>query len=165
MLVVFTLAGLRCALRHADVRELLPLPRLWRAPTLPAPVAGFLNLAGEAVPVLDLVRLFGLPEGEDDPAAGLYRHLILLRAAPGQTHIALLVTRVLDLVPFAPERLRPVADGATLNGCVEAEFELAGAFVHLIAVDRLLLEEERQALLGLRAAAEARLEGWRAQPA
>ncbi|MBL6455721.1 chemotaxis protein CheW [Belnapia sp. T6] len=161
MLVVFTLAGLRCAIRHADVRELLPLPRLWRAPTQPAPVAGFLNLAGEAVPVLDLARLFGLPDGEDDPGAGLYRHLILLRATP----VALLVTRVQDLVSFAPERLRPVADKATLNGCVEAEFELAGGFVHLIAVDRLLLEEERQALLGLRAAAEARLEGWRAQPA
>ncbi len=84
----------------AAADEILPLPRLWRPPGAPASLAGFLNLAGEAVAVLDLAALLGLsaPAGR-----GLYRHLVVC-AAP---RIALMVERVTDLVTVPPDAVRP----------------------------------------------------------
>ncbi len=76
-------------LPRSAVREILPLPRLWRPPGAPGALAGFLNLAGHAVPVVDLAILFGLGQ----PVTGrqaLYRHLVLLQ---GDHPLALLVDR------------------------------------------------------------------------
>lgn len=160
-LVMIRLGAVRCALRHAAVQELLPLPRLWRPPGLPRPLEGFMNLGGEAVPVVALATLLGVEEAEDT-APALYRHLVLLRASPP---VALRVTRVLDLRLVAPERLRPVGRGATLNGCVEAEIEDGESLVHLLDADRLLLAQERQALAELGREAERRLREWGAAPA
>ncbi len=153
--MVFSVADRLCALRRDAVRELLPLPRLSRPPTLPPPLAGFVNLAGEPVPVLALGRLLGLEEAQPP---GLYDHLILLReeAAPA----ALLVRRVLDLTTPPAGAVRPVADAATLNGCVEAEFDWGGRLVHLLSPTGLLLEQERRALLDLTDAARRRLMAW-----
>ncbi|RYZ03945.1 MAG: hypothetical protein EON61_15140, partial [Alphaproteobacteria bacterium] len=46
-----------CVLDRAAVQEVTPLPELSRPPSLPASVEGVMNLAGEAVLVVDLVRL------------------------------------------------------------------------------------------------------------
>ncbi|KMO22112.1 chemotaxis protein CheW [Methylobacterium platani] len=154
-------AGTDCALPRRAVREILPLPRLWRPPAAPAPLAGFLNLAGSAVPVLDLAILFGLVR----PAAGatariaLYRHLVLLH---GESPLALMVDRVRDFARVAPDQVRPVADAATLNGCVAAEIRIAERLVHGLAVDRILLAEEQARLAAQTRDAQARLAEWAA---
>ncbi len=81
--LLVAIAGTECALPRGAVREILPLPRLWRPPGAPGALAGFLNLAGSAVPVVDLAVLFGLGQPGTAIAAtnraALYRHLILLR--------------------------------------------------------------------------------------
>jgi purine-binding chemotaxis protein CheW len=159
--VVFAVGSARCALRQSEVRELLPVPHLWRPPGLPRTVEGFMNLGGTAVAVVSLARLFGLGRSADED--DLYRHLILLhgdRAA--QQPVALLVSRVLDVTPAPPERLRPVERGETLNGCVEAEIETEDGFIHLLAAGRILLEQEKRILAELRQDAEARLGEWSA---
>lgn len=156
--VVMRLGSRRCALPRAAVRELLPLPRLWRPPGLPRPLAGFLNLAGEAVPVLDLPRLFGLATAAEAEDA-LYRHLVLV-GGEGQPPLALLVDRVLDMLRIPAERLRPVPPEATLNGCAVAEIETPEGFIHLLAADRILLAQEEAALAALREGAQARLADW-----
>lgn len=156
--VVMRLGSRRCALPRAAVREVLPLPRLWRPPGLPRPLAGFMNLAGEAVPVLDLSRLFGLAmaaEAED----ALYRHLLLV-GEPGEAPLALLVDRVLDMQRIPAERLRPVRPEATLNGCAVAEIETPEGFIHLLAAGRILLAQEAAALATLREGAQSRLAEW-----
>lgn len=159
--VIFAIGSLRCALRRTQVRELLPVPHLWRPPGLPGPVEGFMNLGGTAVAVVSLERLFGLGQaGGAARDSRLYQHLILLHAAPAAQPVALLVSRVLDVISVPEERLRPVEQRETLNGCVEAEVEVEDGFIHLLAADRVLMEQERRVLAELRQNAQARLEEW-----
>jgi purine-binding chemotaxis protein CheW len=152
------IAGTDCALPRRAVREILPLPRLWRPPGAPGALAGFLNLAGSAVPVLDLAVLFGFGRPVTTRQA-LYRHLVLLH---GDTPLALLVDRVADVVRVEAGQIRPVADAATLNGCVAAEIRLGERLVHGLAVDRILLAEERERLGAQTRDAQARLAEWAA---
>jgi purine-binding chemotaxis protein CheW len=167
--ITFDVGGTACALRRSAVRELLPLPRLWRPPALPRPVAGFFNLSGRAVPVLGLAILFGLEQGGAGAEAELYRHLILVDGLGrdggqdgGQDDgpSALLVDRVLDVTAIDPEQLSPVPQSDSLNGCIEAEISLGGRLVHLLSPERILLAEERHALAELNHDAQNRLSQW-----
>ena len=158
-IIVFDVCGTACALHRSAVREFLPLPRLWRPPSLPRPVAGFFNLGGDAVPVLRLDVLFGLQKGEDNPEADLYRHLILIQTnAAGP--VALLVDRVLDVVTVKATQVSGVRQAETLNGCVEAEITWGDRLVHLLSADRILMTEEQQALAELGRQAQSRLDEW-----
>lgn len=158
--VLLRLGNRRCALPCGAVREVLPLPRLYRPPGLPRPLAGFMNLGGAAVPVLDLMRLFGLTAEGAEGEAALYRHVVLTAGPGGRGSLGLLVDRVLDLRRIPPEQLRPVTEATTLNGCAVAEVETPEGFIHLLAADRILLAQEQAALAGLREAAQARLAEW-----
>lgn len=158
--LLFRLGTRRCALPRASVLEILPLPRLWRPPGLPRPLAGFMNLGGEAVPVLDLPRLFGLASTGAEAEAALYRHIMLTPDLEEGRRVALLVDRVLDVVRIPARHLRPVPPDATLNGCAVAEIELPDGFVHLLAVRQILLAREQAALAALREQEQARLAEW-----
>jgi purine-binding chemotaxis protein CheW len=159
-IIVFDVCGTACALHRSAVREFLPLPRLWRPPALPRPLAGFFNLGGDAVPVLRLDVLFGLDGGEDDPEAALYRHLILIGSIGTAGSSALLVDRVLDVVSVDASQLSPVQSAESLNGCVEAEVTWGDRLVHLLSADRILLAEEKQALAEFERHAQNRLKEW-----
>jgi purine-binding chemotaxis protein CheW len=158
--ILLTVRDLLCALPRAAVREILPLPRLWRPPGSPAALAGFANVAGRPLPVVALARLFGF-EGEAE-AAGLYEHIISV--ADNARPLGLLVTRVLDLVTITEEPA-PVENGETLNGCVAGELRLAnGRLVHLLDVQKVLLAEERERLAGFARSADERLADWAMLP-
>ena len=170
-LVIFRTGSLGCALRRADIREILPMPRLWRWPGLPSVIKGFFNFGGDAVPVLDAEQLFLLGNdaeeaikgedgaSDDDPEAYLYHHMILLAGA-GRQKVALLVYRVTDLTQVPHDSLLPVEAQASLNGCVVAGVEIAGERNHLLDGQRLLLAEEQMALAELAERARARLKAW-----
>ncbi len=158
-LLVFTVHDRDCALPCEAVREVLPLPRLWRAPAMPPPVAGLLNLGGDPVPVLAMDRLLGLVPMGDAPPLGFYAHLLLVEGQ-GHGRLALLVARAQSVATAPESALRPVSPDSTLNGCVAAEVELDGRLVHLLDAGRLLLEREAQMLEGLRQAEAARLAAW-----
>ena len=148
--LLLDIAGTTCALPRGEIREILPLPRLHAPPAAGGPLAGFLNLAGEPVPVVDLAALFALREaGSEDP----YRHLILAR----EGGIALLVDRALDLVQVEEDALRPVEAARSLNGCVVGEFARGERLVHLLSLDRILTLEERVRLEALTRQAKTRL--------
>ncbi len=159
-IIIFDVCGTACALHRSAVREFLPLPRLWRPPALPRPVAGFFNLGGDAVPVLRLDALFGLQKSEHDPEADLYRHLILVGAGGGAGPTAFLVDRVLDVATVNATQVSDVRQAETLNGCVEAEVTWGDRLVHLLSAERILLAEEQQALAELGRQAQSRLDEW-----
>ncbi|MGY2048805.1 chemotaxis protein CheW [Methylobacterium sp. JK268] len=154
--LVVDVAGTPCAVRREAVREILPLPRLWRPPGVPAALAGFFDLGGRAVPVLDVARLFGLAaEAEGRPM--LYRHLLLVG---GEAPLALLVDRVADLVAVPADAVSPVAEGTALNGCVAGEVRIGERLLHELAVPRILLAEERARLDVQTRLAQERLAAW-----
>jgi purine-binding chemotaxis protein CheW len=159
-IIVFDVCGVACALHRNAVWELLPLPRLWRPPALPRPVAGFFNLSGRAVPVIRLNVLFGLEGDQDNAEAELYRHLILIEGLGQSGPSALLVDRVLDVMKIDSSQLSSVPEGSTLNGCVEAEITVGGRLIHLLSLERLLFAEEQQALAELGLTAQDRLSEW-----
>ena len=159
-IIIFDVCGTACALHRSAVREFLPLPHLWRPPSLPRPVAGFFNLGGDAVPVIRLDVLFGLQKGEVNPEADLYRHLILIGAGGSAGPSALLVDRVLDVVTVNTAQLSDVRQAESLNGCVEAEVTWGDRLVHLLSAERILLTEEQQALAELGRQAQSRLDEW-----
>ncbi len=159
-IIVFDVSGAACALPRSAVRELLPLPRLWHPPGLPRPVAGFFNLGGQAVPVLRLDVLFSLEQADGQAQDDLYRHLILIDRLSSSGVGALLVDRVLDVLAVQGFQLSSVSAADTLNGCVEAEITLDGRLVHLLSVERILLQEEQQSLAELGRHAQNRLNEW-----
>lgn len=155
-LVLFAMDGLACALPREAVRVLLPLPRLDAPPGLPAPLAGFLNLGGDAVPVVDLARLLGLPPGEPHP----YRHLVLLEPPEGLAGpVALLVDRVADVTPPGLP-LRPAEEGLSIGDVVRGMLEADGRSIHLLDPARLLLAQEAAILDSLARQAQERLTRW-----
>lgn len=150
--LVFDVAGRRCALAREHVRRILPLPMLGRPPGLPAAVEGILDLAGSAIPVIRLDRLFGLT-----PAPlHAYQHLILL--AHGPPTLALLADRATGVVTVADAAVVPLPDGETFNGCATGHLASDGGPIHLLSVERLLTRREHDALAEFQAAEQRRLE-------
>lgn len=156
--LIFALAGLRCALPRAAVRELLPLPRLSRPPSMPATLAGFVNLGGEALPVLALRHLLGLTRSA--PVEPLYRHIVVVEDTLPGSRAGLLVDRVLDLCAVPDAQRQPVPPEDSLNGCVVAQLALPEGPAHLLDPARILLAQEQARLEELTRRAAERLDEW-----
>lgn len=150
-LLVFHLAGQDCAVSLNRVREIVPMARLARPPGLPSIVEGFLNLAGTAVTVLRLDRLFNLSEREP----GLYSTLLVLRTSG--CPIAWLVDNISEIVADSPEARLPVSADQSFNGCAEAEVAVNGRMIHLLSPERILLEQERRTVAEFQALEQQRL--------
>ena len=152
-MLIFDLAGLRCAVDASEVRQIVPMALLSHPPGLPYLLQGFLNLRGETVPVLRLDRLFGLPEQEP----GLYTPLVLLRREGGT--MALMADRVIDMRSLPADSFSPVAEHYSFNGCAEAEVRVPEGVIHVLSPRRILVEQERQSLAHFQHMAEERLKG------
>src|SRR5262245_11339595 len=100
-LLIFPLSGRITAIPLAEVERIVPMAELTLPPGLPAALAGVLNLAGEAIPVLRLDRLFDLPE----QSTGLYSALVILR---GETPMAILADRVSEIMRVPETAFLPV---------------------------------------------------------
>ncbi|MGO8879298.1 MAG: chemotaxis protein CheW [Desulfomonilaceae bacterium] len=62
--LVFALGEERYAVGSETVREVCPLKQITRVPCVPPFVLGIMNLRGKIFSVIDLKRLFGLPQGK-----------------------------------------------------------------------------------------------------
>jgi purine-binding chemotaxis protein CheW len=150
-LFVFALGDRLCALRLEAIREIVAIAQLSRPPGLPPILEGFLNLGGVAIPVVAIKRLFQL----GDHAWGPYAHLLILGTQ--SKPFAFLVDYVNGIVDVPIDSLLPVAADRSFNDCVEAEVAFDGRTLHLLAPERLILQEERARIAELQAAAEVRL--------
>jgi len=152
-IVVFQVAGLACALRLESVAEIVPMAALFSPPSRPALIEGFLNLGGAAIPVVRLDRLFGLPEREVE----LYTPMIVIKSKSGP--LALWVERVLDVRVIDASSILAVEPRHSFNGCVKAVVGTETFPVHLLAVERILLDKERQCLAEFQSREQQRLLG------
>jgi len=161
VLLVFQLSDRLAAIRLEDVERITPMAELATPPGLPAALEGILNLAGAAIPVLRLDRLFGLPARQ----VSLYSMLIVLKAPPGAPsgeRLALLVDRVSEVLPVSEDAFVPVDHVDSLNGCAEATVTVRDNAVHLLSATRILLTKERAALAEFQTMAQRRLRNWEA---
>ena len=132
-------------------RHALPLPALHNPPATGGWLAGFLNLGGAPIPVIDLAPLLGLRQAATAPS--LYAHLVLTR----DDVVAYLVDRAADLVVVPDSAIRPAEEAGTLNGCVAAELVIGDSLVHALAPEGLLTAQERARIAALTRAAAERL--------
>ncbi len=157
--VVFRVSTLWCSLDRRFVRRILPVPALDRPPGLPAALEGTFDLAGIAVPVLRLDRLFGLTPSRPS----IYNHLVLCHGEGPP--LALLVDLVSQVLTIPESRVSSLAEGETLNGCVTGRFQIGLATIHVLDGERLLDRREQQMLADFQAAQQRRYDGLEARPA
>ena len=129
---------------------------LSRPPSMPPILEGFLNLGGDVLPVLRIAQLFNLP---DEPPH-LHTPLVVLRCAAGL--LGLLVTSVTGVADVPANDIVPMDAGESFNACVESQLTISGETVHLLSVDRLLLEKESRALADFQEAETRRLQQFEA---
>jgi purine-binding chemotaxis protein CheW len=157
VLLVFQLADRLAALPVENVERVTPMADLGRPPGLPSALEGVLDLAGAAVPVLRLDRLFGLPA----QTVGLYSMLVILRGLPEQ-RLALLADRVTGILSIPEGGLLRIGEEDSFNGCAEATVMSGDRKVHVLSPSRMILAKERDVLSEFQVAAQQRLEECRA---
>lgn len=161
LFVIFQLEGLFCALPSKAVSEILPVAEFFRPPQMPSILEGFLNLEGEAIPVLRLGRLL-VPGNEKGAASGLYSHLILIRSK--LRALLLEVEKALEVKDLPDQAFLPFDSGHSLGGCVEAQAEEGGRKIYVLSPERLFLREEEERVAGLQVLEQERLQGLAAPP-
>jgi len=152
--ITFDLAGMAFAAPLAAVREIVPMVALSRPPGLPRFVEGMLNLGGEMVPVLRLAELLGI----GGQAMGVDSTLIVVGRGSGSS--ALPVDEVHDVTRAGKGEIEllPLDDRQAFNNCVTGELRIGESAFHLLAPDRVLLEEETRRLAEFEAIERRRIE-------
>jgi purine-binding chemotaxis protein CheW len=151
--VLVRCAGEAAALPAAAVAEILPVARLSRPAGAPKVLAGFMNLGGAALPVVNLAAVFGAVEADPQD---IYRHVVRLRPDVGGG-LGLLVERVLDAAAVAQE-VAALEPDQSVGGVLAANLRFGDDLVPLIDLAAVLLAEEALRLEELSAAAQARLD-------
>jgi purine-binding chemotaxis protein CheW len=151
-LLVFHVAQQAYALPLNEIREIVPMAELSRPPGAPSILAGFLNVAGRAIPVIHVSRLLSLP----DVASTLYTPIVLLRG--GNPALALWVERVSQIVRVAENSITPLAANHSFNDCAVGVLQQGDGVVVVLSAERILLDKERQCLAELEAREQQRLQ-------
>lgn len=135
-LLLFSLAGTRCAVGLDHLVELGSLPRVTPVPNLPPWVRGVTNLRGDILAVADLAAFFAMTR----PAGGDYTRLLVVRSHREEVTTGLLADEVHGLIDLPASGLRapaaPIEDRVStyLEGVVEHE----GRLVSVLDLERLL---------------------------
>jgi purine-binding chemotaxis protein CheW len=153
VLLIFQLADRFAALPLEDVERIAPMAELACPPGLPSALEGVLNLAGVAIPVLRLNRLFDLPTQQ----VGLYSMLVILRA-PLEDRLAILVDRVSEILPVPEDAFLPIDQEDSFNGCAEGAVAVRDRIIHVLSPARMLVAKERAALSEFQAMMQRRLQ-------
>lgn len=154
-LLILQIADRFVALPAEDAVRIVPMAELACPPGSPSSIEGILNLAGTAIPVLRLDRLFGLPSQK----VTAYSMLVILRG-PLEAGIAVLADRVREILPVSADAFLPIDRNASFNGCAEATIAGADGTIHLLSPARILVAQERLALSEFQAMAQQRLDKW-----
>lgn len=148
-LLIFDVGQLVCGLPLGEVREVLAMCSLLRPPALPALLEGFLNLRGQAIPVLRVDRLFGLAAAP----FRLHTHLVVLR----RQRLAFIADRARDIVSGNTGEVLQPSPGSVFGDCLEGTLRVGSDDINLLRVERLLLKQEESKIAEFRAIAERRI--------
>jgi purine-binding chemotaxis protein CheW len=160
VLLVFQLSNRLAAVRLEEVEKIVPMAELSIPPGMPSVLEGVLNLAGVAISVLRLDRLFELPTQH----LGLYSMLVILSVSRG-ARIGVLVERATEIVPVSENAFVAVGEEEAFNGCAEATVMVRDEIVHVLSPARILLAKEEALLAEFQTMAQKRLQDWQVSQA
>jgi purine-binding chemotaxis protein CheW len=135
----------------ANIREIVHRAALVTTPGQPHILEGFLNLRGNAIPVIPLRRLFGLPDGPPD----LYTPLIVIDAHG--IHAALEADEAESVLEIRADDMRALPAQASPEHCAEALANTGDRQILLLSCAKILYEQEKQCLAALQATMATRL--------
>src|SRR5208283_3717390 len=98
-LLIFSLAGLRCALDITEVERVIRAVEITPVPKAPDIVLGVINIRGKVIPALNIRKRFGLP----DRAISLSDSFII--ADTSRRPIAFIVDGVSGVVEYSKEAI------------------------------------------------------------
>lgn len=141
-IVVFKLADQTYGVDIGAVAEIIRMETITRVPRAPEFVEGVINLRGRIIPVIDLRKRFGLPEGE------YTRQSRIIIVEIGGMTVGMIVDAVLEVLRIPRESIEPppaVVDGvdvAYLRGIALWEDRM----IILLNLEKILYEGEKEAL-------------------
>lgn len=142
-LLIFALSGLRCALPLPDIERILRAVEISPVPKAPAIVMGLVNVQGRIIPVLNLRKLFCLPE----TVITLNDHMIIARTT--SFPVAILVDNVLGVTEYSDREI--ITTEVLFPGIdyLEGVAKLENGIILIYSLDRFLTSAEKAETLPL----------------
>jgi purine-binding chemotaxis protein CheW len=132
--VTFAVAGEMFAVPMAPVQEIIRVPEVSRLPLAPAALDGLANLRGRVLPIINLRRLLGCPERQNDDATrALVIHI-------GQA-LGFVVDRVASVVTIEPseiesaDSIQSIVAADYLTGVIKRPRASGGGHDMLLSID------------------------------
>jgi purine-binding chemotaxis protein CheW len=144
--LTFVLGGEVFAIGILAIKEIIEYSQVTTVPMTPPYVRGVINLRGAVVPVLDLQVRFGKPSS---PVTKRTCNIIVEVGSGGERHdIGIVVDTVNAVLDIPGEEIEPPP---TFGAHIRTEFiqgmgKVNGQFVVLLNVERVLADDELQAL-------------------
>lgn len=137
-LIVFDLSTQAYGVDIGDVREILRLQEITKAPRTPALVEGIVNLRGRVVPVIDLRKRLELP------TAGETRDNRVVVVNIGGRDVGVIVDAVTEVLRISTASVEPPSSVVTT---AESEYltgvaKLDDRLIAILDLDRVLSESE-----------------------
>jgi len=132
--VTFRLADLLAGVNILDIREIVPAVRIAPVAQSPDFVTGLINLRGQILVVLDIVRLLGLKRREDTFPS----HVIVFK----HKDVGFIVDRIGDVISLdtAAKKNIPANIGPGIQKYVEEIIDFSGEMLMILNSGKILSE-------------------------
>jgi len=138
-LVVFQVDGEQFGLRISNVKEIIRIPEITKAPEMPHYVLGVCNLRGNLLPVIDCRKLLGMSEGELNESSR-----VIVADINGR-NAGLVADRVLEVINVeeASVKAPPASIKGIKGGAIDGILVLdeGRRVVMILNADKVIMEE------------------------
>lgn len=135
-LLIFSLSGLRCALPIVSIKRILRAVEISPLPQAPEIVMGLINVQGHVIPVLNIRRLFHLPEIE----VNLNDQIVI--ACTETRHVAILVDCAIAVAEYDVQDIIPSEELFPGIDYLEGVAKLQDYIIYIYSLDRFLSSKD-----------------------
>lgn len=135
-LLIFDLSGLRCALPLAGIERILRAVEISPLPQAPEIVMGLVNVQGRIIPVLNIRKLFHLPETEPN----LNDQIIIARTTTRL--VAIPVDSAIGVAEYSAQDIIPSAELFPGIEYLEGVAKLHDGIIYIYNLDRFLTSDD-----------------------
>ncbi len=157
--LTFLLGGEMYAVETLSVKEIIEYGKVTAVPMMPASIRGVINLRGAVVPVIDLKARFG---GSTTQISRRTCIVIIELTGDEETHVVgIVVDAVSEVLEIPAGDIEPPPSfGARIRtDFISGMGKVAGKFVILLDIGRVLSADELASLAGLEAGTPPGLDG------